>query len=185
MDGTNTEVIFNVENRAEKLTEVVAMKPIDTAEYAYAWAVALPETLALENATFTINKIAVEYITKVVKADGTEVDVVYTVENRAQKLEEIAAMRPRNNEEFTYGWDTALPVELPLENGRTYTVTKMVVEPETPENSENSDELQNSEQSQESSDENLGGCNGSMLGRGAVAALLASVSVVLFKKKED
>ena len=192
-DGTNAKVKFNVENKAEKLAEIAAMKSADNAEYAYEWAEALPEALTLENATFTEVKTPVEYTAMVVKADGTEVEVAYTVENRGAKLEEIAAMRPKNDAEFTYGWSEALPVELPLENGKTYTVTKMAVELETPDEPKDEPETPDESTTEDSSviDKITGmvgnklGCGGTVFGLGATITILGAAVVVLLKKKED
>ncbi|MDD6902270.1 MAG: InlB B-repeat-containing protein, partial [Eubacteriales bacterium] len=58
--------------------------------------------------------------------DGTEKDVSYTIENRAEKLAEAKAFLGANDAQYTYTND--LPTELPLENGKTYTETRTLNE---------------------------------------------------------
>ena len=67
--------------------------------------------------------VAIEYVAKIVLADGTEKEVKYTIESRAAKLEEIKALLGADNDEFAYEND--LPAELPLES-KTYTETRTV-----------------------------------------------------------
>lgn len=66
------------------------------------------------------------YSAKLVLCDGTEKDVSYTIENRAEKLAEAKAFLGTNDAQYTYTND--LPTELPLENGRTYTETRTLNE---------------------------------------------------------
>lgn len=66
------------------------------------------------------------YSAKLVLCDGTEKDVSYTIENRAEKLAEAKTFLGANDAQYTYTND--LPTELPLENGRTYTETRTVNE---------------------------------------------------------
>lgn len=66
------------------------------------------------------------YSAKLVLCDGTEKDVSYTIENRAEKLAEAKTFLGANDAQYTYTND--LPTELPLENGKTYTETRTVNE---------------------------------------------------------
>ena len=66
------------------------------------------------------------YSAKLVLCDGTEKDVSYTIENRAEKLAEAKTFLGANDAQYTYTND--LPTELPLENGRTYTETRTLNE---------------------------------------------------------
>lgn len=59
------------------------------------------------------------YSAKLVLCDGTEKDISYTIENRAEKLAETREFLGTTNAQYTYTND--LPTELPLENGKTYT----------------------------------------------------------------
>ena len=127
VDGTQTPIEFTVDTRTTKIAEIAALKPADTAEYAYTWAEALPAELPLQNVTYTIVKTPIEYTATVVKADGTNVEVKFTVENRVEKIAEIAAMKPANDTEYTYAWAAALPETLTLANV-TFTVNKTAVE---------------------------------------------------------
>ena len=58
--------------------------------------------------------------------DGTEKDIVYTIENRTEKLAETREFLGTTNAQYTYTND--LPTELPLENGKTYTETRTLNE---------------------------------------------------------
>ena len=66
------------------------------------------------------------YSAKLVLCDGTEKDISYTIENRAEKLAEAKTFLGANDAQYTYTND--LPTELPLENGRTYTETRTLNE---------------------------------------------------------
>ena len=146
----------------------------------------LPDELPLENEkTYTVTKVAIEYTATVI-VDGAETTVTYTVENKAEKLAEIAAMLPANTAEYTYAWAETLPAELPLENGKAYTVTKtaVVVTPPTSEDPDNSEEPTTSEQpttSEPSSSES--GCSGSVGGLSA-GVLALGAAVMLLKKRQ-
>ena len=182
VDGAETTVTYTIENKAEKLAEIAAMIPANTAEYTYAWTEALPTELPLENEkTYTVTKVAIEYTATVI-VDGAETTVTYTVENKAEKLAEIAAMLPANTAEYTYAWAETLPAELPLENGKAYTVTKtaVVVTPPTSEDPDNSEEPTTSEPSSSES-----GCSGSVGGLSAGVPALGAAVMLLKKKKED
>lgn len=72
------------------------------------------------------NETAITYNAKLTLGDGTEKDVSYTIENRAEKLAEAKALLSENNAQYAYTND--LPTELPLENGRTYTETRTLNE---------------------------------------------------------
>ena len=54
----------------------------------------------------------------------TRTTVEYTVNNRAEKLAEIAAMLPENTIDYGYSWAEGLPEELPLSDGSVYTVVE-------------------------------------------------------------
>ena len=64
------------------------------------------------------------YSAKVVRADGTEETVEFTVENREEKLAAIALTA--NDAQYTYAWATALPSELALNNDQVFTETRTV-----------------------------------------------------------
>ena len=50
VNGIETQVTYTIENREDKLTDILAMKPIaDNEYYTYVWENALPEELPLEN----------------------------------------------------------------------------------------------------------------------------------------
>ena len=74
-----------------------------------------------------------------------------------------------------------MPAELPLENGKTYTVIKtaVVVTPPTSEDPDNSEEPTTSEPSSSKS-----GCFGSVGGLSA-GVLALGAAVMLFKKKKE
>ena len=59
------------------------------------------------------------YTAKVVRADGNEETVEFTIENRAEKLAEIALTA--NDAQYTYSWVSALPTELALNNDQVFT----------------------------------------------------------------
>ena len=119
--ATNETVTFTIENKADKLTYIQGLLPTATAEYTYAWATALPSELALASGQeFTIVRTPVEYTVTVDKVEGNDVPVTFTVENRAAKLAEIAAMLEEDTAEWDYEW-TNMPTELALENGQTIT----------------------------------------------------------------
>ena len=105
---------------------------------------------------------AIEYTATVVMADGTSVEVKFTVENAAEKLAEIAAMLPANTEDYTYAWATEFPAELALADA-TFTVVATEVEKPAA----------------------AGGCGSSIVGIGAAVTLLGAAVVVTMKKKED
>ena len=92
----------------------------------------------------------------------------------------VFPMRPRNNSEYTFGWDPVLPVELPLENGKIYTVTRMAVSSETSDTGSSSDDTTSVKESSAS------GCGGSVFaGCGAMVALLGIAGVALCRKKKE
>ena len=62
------------------------------------------------------------YTAKVVRADGSEETVEFTIENRAEKLSAIALTA--NDAQYTYSWVSALPTELALNNDQVFTETK-------------------------------------------------------------
>lgn len=66
------------------------------------------------------------YNAKLILCDGTEKDIVYTIENRTEKLAETREFLGTTNAQYTYTND--LPTELPLENGKTYTETRTLNE---------------------------------------------------------
>ena len=163
-DQTQESIEFTVENRTDKLEAIAAMLPVNDVEYVYGWTTELPVELALENGnTFTMQKTAVEYSVTVIKADGREVVVTYTVENRRTKLEYVASLRPENDESYTYGWSEPLPVVLALENGKVYTVTKMPVD----------------------NGSSGKGCGGVVWSAGTGIVLCGFVVVIWRKKKDD
>ena len=84
VNGEETTVSYTVENAAEKKAEIEAMKPANTAEYSYAWAEELPESLPLENGkVYTVNKTPIEYTVTFVDENGETVGTAtYTVENK-------------------------------------------------------------------------------------------------------
>ena len=175
-------VTFTADTKAELVFPTIPAKD----GYMAAWDKAVVD-LSLENATVTAVYTAIEYTATVV-VDGTETTVTYTVENKAEKLAEIAAMLPANTAEYTYAWAETLPAELPLENGKTYTVIKtaVVVTPPTSEEPDNSEEPTTSEQpttSEPSSSES--GCFGSVGGLSAGVLALGAAVMLLKKKKED
>ncbi len=181
-------VTFTADTKAEVAFPTVPEK----AGYTAAWDKAVAD-LNLENTMITAVYTAIEYTATVV-IDGAETAVVYTLENKVDKLAEIAAMLPANTTEYTYAWAEALPEELPLENGRVYTVSKTAVEvtPPTSEKPDNSEEPDNSEDpttseepttSKPSSSET--GCFGSIGGLSAGVLALGAAAMLLKKKKED
>ena len=176
-------VTFTADTKAELEFPTIPEKDGYTAAWDKAVADLTEWTDYEVNAVYT----AIEYTATVV-VDGAETTVTYTIENKAEKLAEIAAMLPANTAEYTYAWAETLPAELPLENGKTYTVTKtaVVVTPPTSEDSDNSEEPTTSEQpttSEPSSSES--GCFGSVGGLSAGVLALGTAVMLLKKKKED
>ena len=72
------------------------------------------------------NETISTYNAKLILCDGTEKDIVYTIENRTEKLAETREFLGTTNAQYTYTND--LPTELPLENGKTYTETRTLNE---------------------------------------------------------
>ncbi|MDY5820451.1 MAG: InlB B-repeat-containing protein [Candidatus Borkfalkiaceae bacterium] len=72
------------------------------------------------------NETAITYTAKLTLGDGTEKDISYTIDNRAEKLAEAKALLSENNAQYAYTND--LPIELPLENGKTYIETRTINE---------------------------------------------------------
>ena len=66
----------------------------------------------------------VTYTAKVVRADGSEETVAFTIENRAEKLAVIALTA--NDAQYTYSWESALPTELALNNSQVFTEMRVV-----------------------------------------------------------
>ena len=64
----------------------------------------------------------VTYSAKIVRADGTEETVLFTIENRADVLADIQLTA--NNVYYTYSWSTPLPNELALNNEQVFTETR-------------------------------------------------------------
>ena len=116
---------YTSENKTDKLAELIAMLPENTAEYSYAWQTALPEELPLENATYAVVRTANEYTVTVTGAVSGS--ITFTVENRAEKLDELRALLPASGGGYSYTWQEALPDQLPFANA-TYTVVKTAVE---------------------------------------------------------
>ncbi len=124
VDGETSDVTYTVSNKAEKLAEIAAKLPENTAEYTYAWSEALPAELPLEDGkTYTVTKTAVEYTATLDYLEGDDATLTYTVENRTEKLAELKqAAQEKSDAQYKYAWD--FPEELPLENGKTYQETK-------------------------------------------------------------
>ena len=59
------------------------------------------------------------YTAKVVRADGTEETVEFTINDREEKLAQIALTA--NDAQYTYSWVSALPGELALNNDQVFT----------------------------------------------------------------
>ena len=122
VDGAETTVSYTVENATEKLAEIAAKKPADTAEYSYAWAEALPESLPLENGkVYTVNKTVIEYTVAFVDKDGS----VLSEETYEYGAEVVAPADPIKASTEVYdfafaGWDSE--VEAATSN-KTYTAT--------------------------------------------------------------
>ena len=158
--------------------------------YTSAWSKTVSE-LALENVTLTPVYEAIEYTATVV-VNSVETEVTYTIENREDKLAEIRSMKPiADTEYYTYTWETALPEELPLENGHVYTVIRQDVEkPNDSSASDSSDESINSSEPSEDSTSNSTtsdaqqGCFGSIGGL-SLSVVLAIGATFLLKKKEE
>ena len=66
----------------------------------------------------------ITYSAKIVRADGDEETVEFTVENRAAKLAEIALTA--NDAQYTYSWTADLPSELALNNDQVFTEKREV-----------------------------------------------------------
>ena len=66
----------------------------------------------------------VTYAAKVVRANGNEETVEFTIENRAEKLAAIALTA--NDVQYTYSWESALPTELALNNDQVFTEQREV-----------------------------------------------------------
>ena len=79
---------------------------------------AVVETDIVVVANWTVN----EYTAKVVRADGSEETVNFTIENRADVLAAIALTA--NTAQYTYAWAEALPEVLALNNEQVFTETK-------------------------------------------------------------
>ena len=83
------------------------------------------ESVAItENVTLKAKWNVVTYTATVGKAGETGTPVQFTVENRAAKLAEIAAMLPEDTAQFDYEWTAALPTELALNNTQEFTYTE-------------------------------------------------------------
>ncbi len=118
--AADVTVEYTVENRAEKLDEI---KDMLGDKEGYRYTCTLPEELPLANADYTIVKTAIEY-TATVKCEGAnDVTVTYTVENRAEKLDEIKDML---GDKDGYRYTCALPEELPLADAE-YTIAKAII----------------------------------------------------------
>ena len=86
---------------------------------------AIPENATVtENITVKADWEIITYSAKVVRIDGTEQTVSFTVENRASVLANIALTD--NDAQYTYAWITALPNELALNNDQVFTETRTV-----------------------------------------------------------
>ena len=162
--------------------------------YTGAWDKAVAD-LALEDTTITAVYVAIEYTATVV-VNGVETVVTYTIENREAKLVDIYNMKPiADNEYYTYVWETALPEELPLENGKVYTVLKQEVErPDDSSSADSSSEVEDSSSSEEvvdSSSSNgafvisLDGCFGGISGGMMALVAMLGAAAMLLKKKEE
>lgn len=129
VDGAESKVVYTAANRADKLAEIAALLPQNTAEYTYAWTEALPTELPFEDGkTYSVTKTAVEYTATLDYLEGDDATVTYTVENRAEKLAEIQAIATgKSGADYKYTW-AELPEELPLENGKVYVETKTAAE---------------------------------------------------------
>ena len=66
----------------------------------------------------------VTYTAKIVRADGGEEAIEFTIENRGEKLAAIALTA--NDAQYTYAWANALPAELSLNNDQVFTETRTV-----------------------------------------------------------
>ena len=169
-------ITFTVETMATVEFPAVPEK----AGYTAAWdKTAADVTLA----DITVNAVyeAIEYTATVVMADGTSVEVKFTVENAAEKLAEIAAMLPANTEDYTYAWAETMPEELALADV-TFTVVATEVEDEQPEPEQPGT---GEDPSDEPEAPAAGGCGSSIVGIGAAVTLLGAAVVVTMKKKED
>lgn len=83
-------------------------------------------TMPASNYTVYGKYNAIEYTAKIVLGDGSEQNIIYTIENRAAKLEEMKGLLSADSAQYAYTND--LPTELPLENGKTYTESRTVKE---------------------------------------------------------
>lgn len=72
------------------------------------------------------NETVITYTAELTLGDGTKKDISYTVENRTEKLAEAKKLLGADDDQYTYTND--LPIELPLENGKTYTETRTINE---------------------------------------------------------
>ena len=178
---------------AETKDSIVLPVLEEKAGYTCGWDKALSD-IGFEDVTLTAVYEIITYTATVV-VNGAETQVTYTIEDRETKLSDIIAMKPiADNEYYTYVWENPLPEELPLENGKTYTVIKKDVEaPTTSEDSEESEEPEQPTTSEEptdssveasSSEEKKGGCSGSVSGV-AFALLGAGILAGCLKKKEE
>ena len=79
------------------------------------------DTVVTADTTVTANWTIITY-TATVTVNGAPTTVEFTIENRAEKLAEIAAMLPENTTDYTYAWATALPAELALNNDQAFVV---------------------------------------------------------------
>ena len=79
------------------------------------------ETIVTADTVVTANWTIITY-TATVTVNGVDTTIEFTVENRAEKLAEIAAMLPESTMDYTYAWATALPAELALNNDQAFVV---------------------------------------------------------------
>jgi len=86
---------------------------------------AIPENATVtEDITLKAKWELVTYSAKIIRADGTEETVNFTIENRAEKLAAIALTE--DDEQYTYAWATDLPTVLALNDEQVFTETKAV-----------------------------------------------------------
>ncbi|MBQ7323916.1 MAG: hypothetical protein IJW96_05065, partial [Clostridia bacterium] len=106
-NGSKAKISYNINNKEEKLAEIQALLPENTAEYSYAW-VKAPTELKLADCAFTINKTTNNY--QVIVRDKTDAQVKsvkINVNNYKTVEAEINALLPTDAQKaYNYTWKT-------------------------------------------------------------------------------
>ena len=124
----NYTVTFKDGNKEETITvkegEKVTIPAWTKEGYTLGWDADLTDVAITENKTVNAVWAVNTYSAKIVRADGTEETVEFTIENRTNKLATIALTE--SNAQYSYAWSANLPTELALNNDQVFTETRTV-----------------------------------------------------------